>query len=53
MQTKYYIVKTVDGEIVQITEKKMTKRDAYGRFIGKGGGYCRWYGVCPYTTKGR
>ena len=53
MKVRYYIVKTVDGHVVQITERKPTKRDAQGRFVGKGGGHCRWYGVCPFTTKGR
>jgi len=53
MQIKYYVVKTMDGQIVQISERKMTKRDALGRFVGKTrSGYCRWYGVCPFTTKG-
>jgi len=53
MQVKYYIVKTVDGHVVQISERKAPKREASGRFTGKKSGFCRWFGICPFTTKGR
>ena len=55
MNIKYYIVKTVDGAITQITEKKSTKRDRHGRFTA---GYtirfrqqkaktCAFAEICP------
>lgn len=54
MKVKYYVVKTVDDLVVRITERKATKRNRNGQFTGNrhSGGFCRYYSVCPFTTKG-
>ena len=58
MNIKYYIVKTVDGAITQITEKKTPERNRHGRFTA---GYtirfrkakakaCKFADVCPFCV---
>jgi len=51
---QYLVTVYANGEI-KMTERNLTRRDSRGKFAGKPshGGYCRWYGECPFTTKGR
>ena len=42
----YYIVTVVDGCIEKFTEKRATKRDEVGRFVGDKVGYRR-VATCP------
>jgi len=57
MKAKYYTVKVVAGEVVRVKKMKvhLPPRNAFGQFVASGRrchGYCRWFGLCPFTTKG-